>query len=174
MAYTDGLYIISNAATSVQTETGAANIVDHVIPCNATILQFGALITEVMTDHTVQPVISLAKKTGIGATATTLVSLTLGKHAISSLKKGDGVKEAQTAIVADTELLDDDTVIAFPGSFPITVQAGDVLSFQANVASLSVGGAYIPFAILRLDGTVDARRTTTWTATVARALATAV
>jgi hypothetical protein len=42
-----------------------------------------------------------------------------------------------------------------------------VLTLQATIDTVSAGGAYIPFIILRIDGEVDGRPDNVWTATVA-------
>jgi hypothetical protein len=167
MAYTDGLMIIGSQLGAVEVETAAADLDDFVIPCNATILQVGALVTEDFVVHSgVSPVLSLGKKTAIGGTFVPVVSVTLDSSATSTLKSGDGTKEAQTAIATSADIDNGDVLLAYPGSFPITVKAGEVLTLRAAVDTVSSGGAYIPFAILRIDGVVDGRQTNVWTATV--------
>lgn len=165
MAYTDGLMIIGSDLPAVQVETSAADLDDFVIPCNATVLQIGVLVTEDFTDHTINPVFSLTKKSAIGGADTAVVSVTLAGGSTSTLKYGDGVKEAQTALADDADIDNGDVILAYPGSFPITVKAGEVLTLQATIASGSAGGAYVPFAILRIDGVVDGRSTNVLTAT---------
>jgi hypothetical protein len=160
MAYTDGLTVLGKELAAVQVETAAADVEDYVMPCNVTILQFGVLITEDFTAHAIDPVVALQKKPGIGGSATDLVTLTLSSAA--TLKAGDGTKEAQTAITASTDLDDDDVVLANPQSFPITVKSGEVITLRVKTASGSAGGAIIPFAIVRVDGLVDARQTNVW------------
>ncbi len=160
MAYTDGLMILGSDLAAVQVETAAADIDDFVIPCNATVLEFGVLVTEDFAAHATDPVVKLQKKSAIGGTATDVLSLTLGSSA--TLKSGDGTKEAQTAISADTDLDNGDVVLANRGNNPVTVQSGEVLTLRADTAAGEAGGAYIPFVILRLDGLVDARQTNVW------------
>jgi len=168
MAYTDGLMILGSQLTAVEVETAAADIEDFVIPCNATILQLGVLVTEDFVVHSAaSPVVSITKKSAIGGADTAVVSLTMDSSATSSLKAGNGVKEAQTAITASTDIDNGDVLLAFPGSFPITVKQGEVLTLQATIDTVSAGGAYIPFIILRIDGEVDGRPDNVWTATVA-------
>jgi len=166
MAYTDGLMIFGSELSAVQVETAAADLKDYVIPCNITILQAGVLVTEDFTEHTINPIFTVQKKPGIGGTAVPLVSVTLASGATSSLKRGDGVKEAQTAPTLDVDIDDDDVILAYPGSFPITVKSGEVITLKASVASGSAGGAYVPFIIARIDGVVDGRQDNVWTATV--------
>lgn len=160
MSYSDGLIILGSDLAAVQVETTAADIDDFVIPCNATVLQFGVLVTEDFTAHAIDPVVKLQKKSAIGGTATDVLSLTLSSAA--TLKSGDGVRVAQTAITASTDLDNGDVVLADMKDVPVTVKSGEVLTLRAATASGSAGGAYIAFAILRLDGQVDARQTNVW------------
>lgn len=160
MAYSDGLTILGSDLAAVQVETTAADIDDFVIPCNATVEEFGVLITEDFTAHAIDPVVKLQKKSAIGGSATDVLSLTLSSAA--TLKAGDGVKEAQTAIAASTDLDNGDVVLSNRGRLPVTVKAGEVLTLRADTAAGTAGGAYIAFVILRLDGAVDARQTNVW------------
>lgn len=160
MAYTDGLMILGSELAAKQVEDAAADLEDYVMPCNVTILQAGVLVTEDFVAQTTDPIFAVDKKSAIGGTATEVVALTLGSSA--TLKKGDGVKPAQTAITADTDLDNGHVVLANPQKFPITVKQGEVITLRHDGAATGAGGAYIPFVIVRIDGEVDARPTNVW------------
>lgn len=160
MAYTDGLMILGAELTAVQVETAAAVVKQYVVPANVTILQWGVLVTEDFTAHTLTPTIVLQKRSALSGTATVLDTLVLAT--VTGFKKGDGVKEAQTAIAADTEIDNGHVILGYLGDMPQTVKAGEIISFEVTVASGSAGGAIVPFAIVRIDGIVDARQSTVW------------
>ena len=143
------------------------------IPCDVEILAFGAIVTEDFTEHTLNPVLTIGVCNDVGDTAldTNLVSMTLNSAATAAFKSGDGVKEAQTAITASTDIDAGDVILAFPGNFPLHVAGGKFLGWELTTASGSAGGAFVPFAIVRVDGEVDARQTNVWTATVAQTVA---
>ena len=143
------------------------------IPCDIEILSFGAIVTEDFTDHTTVPVLTIGTANDVGDTAldTNLVSVTLDSGTDATFKAGDGVKEAQTAITADTDLDASDVVLAYPGKFPLHVDGGTFLGWELTTASSSAGGAFIPFAIIRVNGVTDGRATNVWTATTSQTVA---
>ena len=115
MAYADGLQLMPNPLTStpVEVEAAAADYMNVVAPCNLTVEEFGVLITENMVAQATDHVVKLQKKSAIGGSATDVISLTLGNSA--TLKRGDGVKEAQVAISADTDLTNGQVVLSING-----------------------------------------------------------
>ena len=170
MAYTDGLMILPSplASTPIEVETAATEYAVIVAPCNLTILQLGVLVTEDFVVHSgVSPVVSVTKRATLTGADTAVVSLTMDSSTTSTLKRGNGVKEAQDAITASTDIDAGDVLLAFPGSFPITIKQGEVITLQATVDTVSAGGAYLPFIIARIDGEVDGRPDNVLTATVA-------
>lgn len=164
MAYTDGLMVLGAELSAVQVETAAAIVKQYVVPCNVTILQWGVLVTEDFTDHTTEPTIALQKRSALSGTATAIESLVMSTTSL--FKKGDGTKEAQTAIAADTDIDNGHVLLGNPQNMPVTVKAGEIISFEVTTATTSVGGAFIPFAVVRIDGEVDGRQTTVWTKTL--------
>lgn len=143
------------------------------LPCDIEILAWGAIITEDFTEHTTNPVLTIGTANDVGDTAldTNLLSVTLNSAATATLKSGDGVKEAQTAITASTDLDAGDVVLGAPSKLPLHVAGGKFLGWELTTAAASAGGAFVPFAIIRLNGGVDGRRTNVWTATVAETVA---
>lgn len=164
MAYTDGLMILGAELSAVQIETAAAIVKQYVVPANVTILQWGVLVTEDFTDHTSEPTIALRKASALSGTATTIESMIMSTTSL--FKKGDGTKEAQTAIALDTDIDNGHVLVGNPQNMPVTVKAGEILMFEVTTAATSAGGAFIPFAVLRIDGEVDRRQTTVWTKTL--------
>jgi len=164
MAYTDGLMVLVPVDGSGDPQTSevetAAVLAEFLVPSNVTVLEWGVHVTEDCVVHASDPVITLGKRVLSGGTITALQTLTLSSAA--TLKAGDGSKEAQTAITASTDIDDGDTILANPGALPLTVQSGEFLTFELTTASGSTGGSIIPFAIVRLDGGVDARQTNVW------------
>ena len=143
------------------------------LPCDIEVLAFGAYIGEDFTEHTANPVLTLGRTSDIDDTAldTNLVSVTLNSATTATLKAGDGVKEAQTAITASTDLDKGDLVLAYPGAFPLHVDGGQFLGWEITTATGSAGGAITPFAIIRVNGVTDGRATDVWTATVSQTVA---
>lgn len=174
MAYSEPLMILvaqdDGHITASEVET-AAELAEFLIPCNVSVLQFGAHVTEDFTAHAVDPVLTLGTKPTLGGTVTNLVSLTLSSAATSTLKSGDGKKPAQTAIAASTDIDNGDVLLAYPGKFPLKVNGGEFLVLELTTASGSAGGAIIPFIIARPDGGTDGRQTNVWTATVEQTVA---
>jgi hypothetical protein len=178
MAYSEPiqiLYPITNSSgkpVESQVET-AALLGLYPIPCDVEVLAFGAIVTEDFTAHTVDPVLTLGYANDVGDTAldTNLVSVTMSGAATATLKSGDGVKEAQTAISASTDLDASDVILAAPQRFPLHVAGGKFLGWEITTASGSAGGAIVPFAIVRVNGMTDGRQTNVWTATVAETVA---
>ena len=164
MAYTDGLMILGAELSAVQVETAAAIVKQYVVPSNCTILQWGVLVTEDFTDHTTEPTIALQKRSALSGTATTIESLVMSTTSL--FKSGDGTKAIQTAIALDTDIDNGDVLLGNPEDMPVTVQSGEIISFEVTTAATSAGGAFIPFAVVRIDGEVDARQTNVWTKTL--------
>jgi hypothetical protein len=178
MAYSEPiqiLYPITNSSgkpveSAVET---AALIGLYPLPCDVEILAFGAIVTEDFTDHASDPVLTLGTANDVGDTAldTNLVSVTMSSSATSTLKAGDDVKEAQTAIAASTDLDASDVILASPENFPLHVDGGLFLGWELTTAAGTAGGAVVPFAIVRVNGVTDGRKTNVWTATVKQTVA---
>jgi hypothetical protein len=178
MAYSEPiqiLYTITNSSgkpveSAVET---AALIGLYPIPCDVEVLAFGAIVTEDFTAHASDPVLTLGVADDVGDTAldTNLVSLTMSSAATSTLKSGDSVKEAQTAITASTDLDASDVLLASPENFPLHVDGGKFLGWELTTAAGTAGGAIVPFAIVRVNGVTDGRQTNVWTATVKETVA---
>ena len=78
----------------------------------------------------------------------------------TSLKKGDGTKEAQTAITAETDLDNGHVVYGPRSAMPHYASASQILRFAVTTATGSAGGAITPFAFVK--PMVDARAATVW------------
>ena len=131
MAYSEPLQILypitNSSGKPVESAIETAALLGlYPIPCSVEILAFGAILTEDFTEHTANPVLTLGTANDVGDTAldTNLVSVTLNSATTATFKSGDGVKEAQTAITASTDLDASDVVLAFPGAFPLHVAGG--------------------------------------------------
>jgi hypothetical protein len=178
MAYSEPIMIVypitNSSGKPVESAIETAALLGlYPIPGDVEVLSFGCIVTEDFTAHTAVPVLTLGVCNDVGDTAldTNLVSITLDSSATASLKAGDGVKEAQTAITASTDLDASDVILAAPQNFPLHVAGGKFLGWELTTAAGSAGGAFVPFAIVRVNGVTDGRQTNVWTATVKETVA---
>lgn len=149
--YSDGLMVLGTELAATQTEAGAADIEDYVMPFPCQIESFGVYITEDLSAQATDSVVKLQKKTTLGGAATDLVSLTLGSSN-TTLAQGDGTTAGATAITADADIDNGDVVLGKRSAFPISISAGEVITFRHATASTGAGGAYIPVALIRVQG----------------------
>lgn len=154
-----GVILLGPELTTVQTETAAATIKDYYLPFGFEVLDWGVMLTEDFTDHTIALVVKIQKLDKVGGTVTDISSLTVDT-ANTNLKRGDGVKEAQTVISADTQLDNGQVVYGKRSEMPHKASASQVLRFAVTTATGSAGGAITPFAFVK--PLVDARASTVW------------
>jgi len=145
--------------TTVQVETAAATIKDYVFPFGFEILDWGVLITEDFSAHTTDPVVAIQVLDKTGGTVTTVSSLTLGSSN-TSLYKGDGTKEVQTLITADTDLLNGHVVWGPRESMPYKTSTSNILRLAVTTAANGSTGAITPFAFVK--PLIDARSAKSW------------
>ena len=156
MSFGDGIMLLGIELTAKQVEDAAADLKDYPIPVHCQVEDFGVYVTEDFVAQATDPIVALQKKTTIGGTATTLISLTLGSSN-TTLKKGDGTKALQTTIAADTDLDNGDVVYAKRSAGAQQFAPGDVLTLRHNGAATGAGGAYVPWVTLRVAGQAPVR-----------------
>jgi hypothetical protein len=178
MAYSEPIQIVYPITNSGGKPVESANETAALlglfpIPCDIEVLAFGALVTEDFVVGSSIPVLTLGTSNDVGDTAldTNLVSVTMYSGATSTLKKGDGVKEAQTALAVGGIIAAGDVVLASPLNFPLHIASGRFLGWELTTAQDTAGGAFIPFAIIRVNGEPDGRGTHIWTATTQQTVA---
>lgn len=157
-------------------ETSNTLLLEWVAPVWCEVVAFGVAIVEDFEAHATDPVVSLKKANTVGGTETVIKALTLGSSN-TRLAKGDGngpgettgakyPKDNVTAIAADTDLDTGDMVYAdlseaADDGVSRVLQPGQVLIFEHTTAAGEAGGAYVPFAIVKLSGP-ELTRTNTW------------
>ena len=160
-------------------ETSNTVILEWVAPVWCEVIGFGVVITEDFVAQATDPVVSLKKANTVGGTETVIKALTLGADN-TRLAKGSGNgpgetattnaalygKDNVTAIAADTDLDTGDVVYAdlseaADSDVSRVLQPGQVLMFEHTTAATGAGGAYVPFAIVKLSGP-DFTKTNTW------------
>ena len=154
-------------------ETSNTLIHEFVCPVHCEVVAFGAVIVEDFIAQATDPVVSLKKALTVGGSETVLKALTLGG---TSLTRGNGdrnvtekyPKDNQVAIAADTDLDTGDVVYAdldtLTLSLPLTslhFWPGEVLILEHTTAATGAGGAYVPFAIVKMSGP-DYTQDNTW------------
>jgi hypothetical protein len=145
-------------------ETSNTLLYEFVCPVHCEVVAFGVAIVEDFIAQATDPVVSLKKATTVGGTETVLKALTIGG---TNLTRGNGdrnvdqkyPKDNQVAIAADTDLDTGDVVYAdldtLTPSLPLTslhFWPGEVLILEHTTAATGAGGAYVPFAIVKMSG----------------------
>lgn len=143
--------ILGHELTTVQVETGAADVKTYTFPVSVEVLAFGVMITEDLVDHSVDSAWSIDLLDSIGGTRTEKAVLTLN-GADTTIKAGDGTTAAKTAIAADTDLDNGDVVFADRDNFPFEVLPGQSIVLEHKTASGTAGGAASMFALIRVGG----------------------
>ena len=157
-------------------ETSNTLIKEFVCPVHCEVVAFGVVIVEDFSAHAVDPVVSLKKALTVGGSETVLKALTLGADN-TALTRGDGdrnvavlyPKDNQVAIAADADLDTGDVVYAdldtleqvVPGLVNVHFWPGEVLILEHTTAATGAGGAYVPFAIVKMSGP-DFTQDNTW------------
>lgn len=156
-------------------ETSNTLIVEFVCPVHCEVIAFGVVVTEDFVAQATDPVVSLKKATTVGGSETALKALTLGSSN-TALTRGDGdrnvatiyPKDNQVAIAADTDLDTGDVVYADLDTLTISKPLselhfwpGEVLILEHTTAATGAGGAYVPFAIVKMSGP-DFTQDNTW------------
>lgn len=162
---------------SVQVEeTSDTLLVEFVCPVHCEVVAFGVVIVEDFIVQAVDPVVSLKKALTVGGAETVLKALTLGGSNTLGLVRGNGdrnvavnyPKDNQVQLTLDTDLDTGDVVYADLGSL-VTSQPllnshfwpGQVLILEHTTAASGAGGAYVPFAIVKMSGP-DVTQDNTW------------
>lgn len=178
MAYSEPIQIVYASADSnglvVETgieDTGIAGSV--LIPCDVELLGWGVYVTEDFVVHTTVPAITIGTMNDSADTTldTNLDTITLDSSATAALKAGDGTKQGQTAISASTDIDLGDTILAHEEDFPMHIAGGKFLAWEMTTPATSAGGAFVPFAIIRVNGLPDPRGASVWVATTNEAVA---
>ena len=156
-------------------ETSNTLIVEFVCPVHCEVVAFGVVITEDFASQATDPVVSLKKALTVGGAETVLKALTLGSSN-TNLVRGNGdrnvtvqtPKDNQVAISADADLDTGDVVYAnlytLTTSQPLANRhfwPGEVLILEHTTAATGAGGAYVPFAIVKISGP-DVTQDNTW------------
>ena len=162
---------------NVQTEeTADTLLVEFVCPVHCEVVAFGVVVTEDFTSQATDAVVSLKKALTVGGSETVLKALTLGSSN-TALVRGNGTrsktaatppKDNQVAIAADADLDTGDVVYADLDTLTPTQPLanlhfwpGEVLILEHTTASTGAGGAYVPFAIVKMSGP-DFTQDNTW------------
>ena len=157
-------------------ETSNTLVLEFVCPVHCEVVAFGAVITEDFVSQAADPVVSLKKAATVGGSETSLKALTLGSSN-TALTRGNGdrnvtekyPKDNQVAIAADADLDTGDVVYAdldtleqvVPGLVNLHFWPGEVLILEHTTAATGAGGAYVPFAIVKMGGP-DFTQDNTW------------
>ena len=156
-------------------ETSDTLLVEFVCPVHCEVIAFGVVVTEGFASQATDPVVSLKKALTVGGSETTLKALTLGSSN-ANLTRGNGTrsvsgaapKDNQVAIAADADLDTGDVVYAnldtLTPSQPLSnlhFWPGEVLILEHTTAATGAGGAYVPFAIVKMSGP-DFTQDNTW------------
>ena len=156
-------------------ETSDTLLVEFVCPVHCEVIAFGVVVTEDFASQATDPVVSLKKALTVGGSETTLKALTLGSSN-ANLTRGNGTrsvsgaapKDNQVAIAADADLDTGDVVYAnldtLTPSQPLSnlhFWPGEVLILEHTTAATGAGGAYVPFAIVKMSGP-DFTQDNTW------------
>ena len=142
-------------------ETSNTLLLEWVCPVFAEIVAFGVHIVEDFVTQATDPVVSLKKASTVGGSETSLKALTIGNSNSAGLTVGDGTKDNQTALAADTDLDTGDVVMADLGTANRKLVPGEVLILEHTTAATGAGGAYVPFVIVKLSGP-DFTATNVW------------
>ena len=159
MAYSDPLIVLGPELATVEVETTAATIKDYELPFGYQIEDFGVVIVEDFVAQATDPVVKLQKLDKASGTVTDIVTLALGSSN-TTLKKGNGTKEAQTAITADADLDNGHVVYCKRSALPVQIGANTILRIAVTTAATGAGGAFVPFVYIRPS--FDKRSATTW------------
>ena len=159
MSYSDGTMILGPELATAEFET-AATLKDYELPFAYQIEEFGVVVTEAMTAQATDSIWKVQKLT-TGGTPVDVITLTIG-NSNTNLKKGDGTKEAQTAISVDTDLAAGSVVLCPRSTLPVSVTAHTVLRIAVTTGQTGAGGAGVPFVIIRPQG-IDSRSTAVFT-----------
>ncbi len=168
MAYTEpfivlGQYAEITAISLTATSTGGSI---H-IPFSCQLEEVLFVVTTTLGTQTTDAVVKLRKKVDGGAD-TDLVSLTIGAQN-TTLKKGDGTREAQTAITASANLTLGSIVYPKRTTVPVQLGVFDILHVDVSTAAAggAPAGAIVPIILVR--PAIDMRQTTSWVDTATTA-----
>lgn len=156
-------------------ETSNTLITEFVCPVHCEVVAFGVVVTEDFVAQATDPVVSLKKAVTVGGAETVLKALTLGTSN-ANLVRGNGdrnvnekyPKDNQVALAADADLDTGDVVYADLDTLTISKPLselhfwpGEVLILEHTTAATGAGGAYVPFAIVKMSGP-DFTQDNTW------------
>lgn len=154
-----GIVLVGHEVTTVQSDTTANTVKDYTFPFGFIVLDWGVVLTEDWAAQTQDWVVGISKLDKTGGTATVIATCTVG-NSNTNLKKGDGVKEAQTAIAIDTELLNGHVVWGPRSTMPHHAKTSNILRLLVTTASTTTGGAGTIFAFVK--PILDARAAKVW------------
>jgi hypothetical protein len=161
-------------------ETSNTLLLEFVCPVHCEVVAFGVNIVEDFTAQATDPVVSLKKALTVGGAETLLAALTLGNSntvgGVVILTRGNGdrnvlvdyPKDNQVALAADTDLDTGDVVYA--DLHTLTTDdalanrhfwPGEVIILEHTTAATGAGGAYVPWAIIKMSGP-DFTQDNTW------------
>ncbi len=139
--YTDSLVQIMGVATQGETAAADVNREDMAaaeirFPGGATILEFGAITTELWDVAGANAaILSLQKATVEGGSFTSKATITFPKAGTAT---NGGVVGARLRCSGS--------------AIPLQVKPGELVKFVVTQAATDLGGAFIPYIIARLDG----------------------
>jgi hypothetical protein len=144
-----------------EASTGAVSGLAWFLPYSFEVLEWGVVVSEDFDAHTVDPAIKLEYLDKAGGTAVTVGTLTIG-NSNTNLYKGDGVKEVQTVISADTDIDNGHVIFGPRSSVPKFVNhVGTELRFNVSAqGTVGTAGKYYPFVIIK--PMLDARSAKAW------------
>lgn len=156
---------ITTVAGSVSVDASPGTVIyAWAVPHHWEIIDFGVLITQDFSVHTVDPVVRLQSRTLVAGPVTVIKDLTLGTTNLVGLTRGDGdrnvrelyPRDNQVQLALDADLNNGDVVHADLDTVDEAVGRhlwpGQVLELVHAVAADEVDGAYIPYVLVRISG----------------------
>lgn len=154
-----GVILLGPELATAELET-AATLKDYELPFGFIVLDWGIVITEDLTAQATDAVLKLQRLDKAGGTVTDIASLTIG-NSNTNLKHGDGVKEAQVVITADTDIDNGHVVYGPRSTMPAYVSnTATILRIAVTTGSTGAGGAGVPFVFIK--PLLDARSAKVW------------
>jgi hypothetical protein len=154
-----GVILLGPELATAELET-AATLKDYELPFGFMVLDWGAVIVEDLTAQATDAVLKIQRLDKTGGTVTDIASLTIG-NSNTNLKKGDGVKEAQTAVSVDADILNGHVVYGPRSTMPAFVSnTATILRIAVTTGSTGAGGAIVPFVFIK--PILDARSAKVW------------
>lgn len=160
MAYSDGLMLLPGGLSPVTgatvrtpdwtprtVSTAAADLAQYSFPFPVQIEGLALVVTTDLVANATKAVFSI-DVTEKGGSRTEKLTLTIDA---TKLKRGNGNKAAQTALVDEADIDVGDVILASGTKLPIKVPAGADVFVEHKTAS-GAGGAVIPVLLIRAAG----------------------